>query len=116
MIVSNGKRFSDYVTKVRHCYSVSSTLGFLSTFLVAQPIAARYPFRSFSHIESVPGGKFGILGGHSIGYSKRCIYICMCTCVLFRTVSEIQLFHCTVRCTEEQHAMSSHDLQSTLFF
>jgi hypothetical protein len=32
------------------------------------------------------------------------------TCVLFRTVSEIELFHCT----EEQHAMSSHELQSAL--
>jgi hypothetical protein len=30
--------------------------------------------------------------------------------VLFRTVSEIQLFHCT----DEQHAMSSHELQSAL--
>jgi hypothetical protein len=29
--------------------------------------------------------------------SKKCI----CTCVLFRTVSEIQLFHCTVHCTDE---------------
>jgi hypothetical protein len=30
--------------------------------------------------------------------------------ILFRTVSEIQLFHCT----DEQHAMSSHELQSAL--
>jgi hypothetical protein len=34
-----------------------------------------------------------ILGGHNIGHSKR-IYIY--TCVLLRTVSEIELFHCTV--------------------
>jgi hypothetical protein len=24
---------------------------------------------------------------------------CICTCVLFRTVSVIELFHCTVHCT-----------------
>jgi hypothetical protein len=42
----------------------------------------------------VPGRKVNILGGHSIGHSeqKRCI----CTCVLFRTVLEIELFHSTV--------------------
>jgi hypothetical protein len=33
-----------------------------------------------------------ILGGHSNCHSEQCI----CTCVLFRTVSEIELFHCTV--------------------
>jgi hypothetical protein len=31
---------------------------------------------------------------------------CICTCVLFRTVSEIETFHCT----GEQHAMSSDEL------
>jgi hypothetical protein len=31
---------------------------------------------------------------------------CTCTCVLFQTVLEIELFHCTY----EQHAMSSHEL------
>jgi hypothetical protein len=45
------------------------------------------------YIQSVPGGKVSILGRHSIGHSKqKCIY----TCVLFRTVFEIDLFHCTV--------------------
>jgi hypothetical protein len=54
--------------------------------------------------ENVPGGKVNILGGHSIDHftQKRSI----CTCVLFRTVSKIQLFHCTVHCTDEQHSMS----------
>jgi hypothetical protein len=37
-----------------------------------------------------------ILGGPSIGHSKQ---KCICTCVLFRTVSEIELFHYTVHCT-----------------
>jgi hypothetical protein len=35
---------------------------------------------------------------------------CICTCVLFRTVSEIELF----QSTDEQHAMSSHELPSAL--
>jgi hypothetical protein len=42
----------------------------------------------------------------SVILSKKCI----CTCVLFRTVSEI--VQSTVHCTDEQHAMSSHELQS----
>jgi hypothetical protein len=44
-------------------------------------------------IRGVQGGKVNILGGHSIGHSKQ---KCICTCVLFRTISEIELFHCTV--------------------
>jgi hypothetical protein len=47
-----------------------------------------------------------------MGHSKQ--KKCICTCVLFRAVSEIELFHCTVHCTDEQHAMSSHELQSAL--
>jgi hypothetical protein len=31
------------------------------------------------------------MGGHSIGHSKQ---KCICTCVLFGMVSEIELFHC----------------------
>jgi hypothetical protein len=31
-----------------------------------------------------------------------------------QTVSEVELFYCTVHCTDEQHAMSSHELQSAL--
>jgi hypothetical protein len=42
----------------------------------------------------------------SVILSKKII----CTCVLFRTVSEIKLFHCT----DEQHAISSPKLQSAL--
>jgi hypothetical protein len=37
-------------------------------------------------------------------------YVCIYIYVLFRTVSEVELFHCT----DEQHAMSSHELQSAL--
>jgi hypothetical protein len=51
-------------------------------------------FFSISIIQNVPGEKVSILGGHSVGHSKqdRCIY----TCVLFRTVSEIELFNCRI--------------------
>jgi hypothetical protein len=42
-------------------------------------------------IQNVPGGKVNIQGGHSIGHSKQ-----NSVCVLFRTVSEIEIFHCTV--------------------
>jgi hypothetical protein len=34
--------------------------------------------------------------GHSIGHSKQKKKKHMFTCVLFRTVSEMELFHCTV--------------------
>jgi hypothetical protein len=44
------------------------------------------------HIQGVPGGKVNILGGHSIGYSKQKTLYAR---VLFRTVSEIELFECT---------------------
>jgi hypothetical protein len=46
-------------------------------------------------MQDVPGGKVNTLGGHSVDHSKqkkKYIY----TCVLFRTISEIKLFHCTV--------------------
>jgi hypothetical protein len=46
----------------------------------------------FVHIQGVPGAKVNILGGHSIGHSKhKTVYVR--TRVLFRTVSEIELFH-----------------------
>jgi len=60
-----------------------------------------YPFFSYSFdslfyhcIQDVPRGKVNILGGHSIGHSKQ-KYIFIWTCVLFRMVSEIELFECT---------------------
>jgi hypothetical protein len=50
-----------------------------------------------------------ILGGHSIGHSKQKLYMYMCP-----ISNGFQLLHCTVQCTDEQHAMSSHELQSAL--
>jgi hypothetical protein len=44
----------------------------------------------YIYIQGVPGGKVSIQGGHSIGHSKQ-KRKCICTCVLFRTVSEIEL-------------------------
>jgi hypothetical protein len=70
------------------------------------------------YIHDVPGGKFNILGGHSIGHSKQ--KKCICTRVLFRTVSEIELWMLSLARRnvkthlDEQHAMSSHELQSAL--
>ena len=53
-----------------------------------------YLSNKLHNTQSVPGGSVNILGGHSIGHSKqKCV---LCTRVLFRTVSEIALFHCKV--------------------
>jgi hypothetical protein len=43
-------------------------------------------------VHGVPGGKVNVRGGRSIAYSKQ---KCISTCVLFRTVSEIEIFYCT---------------------
>jgi len=45
------------------------------------------------YVQDVPGGNLNILGGHIIGHSKQ---KCICTRVLFRTVPEAELVHCTV--------------------
>jgi hypothetical protein len=46
------------------------------------------------------------VGGHSIGHSKK---MCICTCVLFQPVSDVELFHCTVHSTLYRRA-TRHDL------
>jgi hypothetical protein len=46
------------------------------------------------YIKSVPSGKVKSLGDHSIGHSRQ--KKCIRTCILFRMVSKIELFHCTV--------------------
>jgi hypothetical protein len=54
-----------------------------------------YPANLFhGNIQGVQGGKVNIMGGYSIGHAKQ--KKCICTCVLFRTASEIELFHYTV--------------------
>jgi hypothetical protein len=49
--------------------------------------------QQYATIQNVPGGNIKILGGHSIGHSKqKKKKNCICTCVLFRNVSEISLY------------------------
>jgi hypothetical protein len=57
-----------------------------------------YYGETVQYIQDVPGGKVSIQGGHSIGHSKQ-------KHVLFRTVSEIELLHCTLyrRATRHVH-------------
>jgi hypothetical protein len=88
-------------------------------------------------IQGAPGGKVNILGCHSIGhYKQKCIY---CDCIARQRTSRrkwsstpntSQYVHVsyserfprysyftvqyTVHCTDEQDAMSSHELQSAL--
>jgi hypothetical protein len=52
------------------------------------------PQKVVCYIQNVPGGKVNILGGHTIDHSTQNIVF---VCVLFRTVTEIQLFHCKVK-------------------
>jgi len=47
-----------------------------------------------SSIKEIPERNVHILGGHIIGHSKQ--KNCTCNCAPFQTVSEIELFHCTV--------------------
>jgi hypothetical protein len=55
-----------------------------------------YPENLFhDNMQSVQGRKVNILGGYSIGHYKQ-ISVYVCACVVFQTVSEIELFHCTV--------------------
>jgi hypothetical protein len=72
-----------------HCFPQSFHV--ISNSLFISPNIRPYVL----YIQSVPGGKVNILGGHSIGLSKQEEFIC--TYVLFRRVSEIELFRCTVR-------------------
>jgi hypothetical protein len=45
------------------------------------------------YIQGVPGGNVNIMGGHTISHSKQ---TSVNVRVLYGTVSEIALFHCTV--------------------
>jgi hypothetical protein len=50
-----------------------------------------------SPIQDIPGGKLNILGSHSISHSKQKKMWNTCTCVLFRTVSDIDYYtYCQV--------------------
>jgi hypothetical protein len=66
----------------------------------------------YAYIQGVPGGKISILGGHSIGHSKQNSIIC--TYVLLRTVSEMDLFHCTLCRRARRHVLTRVAVQSAL--
>jgi hypothetical protein len=75
----------------------------------------KIPLWKFKLIESVPGGKANILGGHRIGNSEQSVYMYTCPIEIgFRDRDNFTVQYCTVHCTDEQHAMSSHELQSAL--
>jgi hypothetical protein len=61
--------------------------------------------------QSVPGGKVNIPGGHSIGHCKQ---KSACIDVSYSARFPREQFYCIVHCTDEKHAMSSHELQSAL--
>jgi hypothetical protein len=52
-------------------------------------------------------------GGHSIGHSKQ-MYVHVSYSERFPRYSYFTVQYRTVHCTDEQHAMSSHELQSAL--
>jgi hypothetical protein len=61
-----------------------------------------------------PLRKVNILGGHSIGHSKqKVVYIHVSYSERFPRYDYFTVQD-TVHCTDEQHAMSSHELQSAL--
>jgi hypothetical protein len=71
-----------------------------STFRILWPFpSASFPFQRpliviiCDIIEIAPQVKVSFLGGHSIGHSKQKHIL---LCVLFRTILEIELLHCTV--------------------
>jgi hypothetical protein len=65
--------------------------------------------RFHSYIQDLPGGQVNIMGGHSIGHSKQYVYGHVSYSEQFPSWSRF-----AVHCTDKQHAMSSHELQSAL--
>jgi hypothetical protein len=65
-------------------------------------------------IQNVPGWKINIQGGHSIGHFKqKSMYVHVSYSERFPRYSYFTVQY-TVHCTDEQHAMSSHELQSAV--
>jgi hypothetical protein len=66
-------------------------------------------------MQDVPEGKVSVLGGHSIGHSKqKIVYVHVSYSERFPKYSYFTVQYCTKHCTDEQHAISSHELQSGL--
>jgi hypothetical protein len=78
--------------QLRHKRVRSQFIPIHQSFMILLFDVLQYP-KIRKRYTGCPRRKVSILGGHSIGHSKQ---KCMCTCVLFRTVSERELFHCTV--------------------
>jgi hypothetical protein len=93
-------RFSDNRSSFIHWtwpYNLSTVLR---RFLINEEAA---------YIQSVPGGRVSIPGGHSIGHPKQKVYMYMCPIPNGFPDRAISLYS-----TDEQHAMSSDELQSAL--
>jgi hypothetical protein len=89
-------KFRDY--GVRLIPSGFSALHHRSGTLPFDGIYSRY--RSV-YIQGVPAGDINI---REVVVSTILSKKCICTCVLFRTVSEIEPFNCTVHCTPYRRA------------
>jgi hypothetical protein len=65
-------------------------------------------------LHNVPGGKVNNLGGHRISHSKqKSVYVRVSYSEQFPRYSYFTVLY-TVHRTDEQRAMSSHELQSAL--
>jgi hypothetical protein len=72
-------------------------------------------FVNDTSMQSVPEEKVITLVGHNTGHYKQYTRICIYKCVIFITISEEELFDAVAHMhSDEQHAMSSHELQSAL--
>jgi hypothetical protein len=78
-----------------------------------EKLSKRISFEIPSNTQSIPGGKIIILGGHSIRCSKRKVYIYMSCSKWFTRYGNFTVRY-TLHGTDEQHAISSHELQSAL--
>jgi hypothetical protein len=85
--------------KVLHCFPQSFETN---SGLVCDIMAPSFPYTECPRRK----GQYSWRSQYRSFQAKKCI----CTCVLFRPVSEIELFHCT----DKQHARSSHEVQSAL--
>jgi hypothetical protein len=85
----NSERVS-YNQATTHSFLIISNILFNS---IDQRLYTEYPRR-----------KGHVLGGHNIGHYKQ--KNCKYTWVLFRTISEIELFHCTVYRRATRHVLT----------
>ena len=75
-----------------HCFEMSPPAAVVNDCISTVCILCLPQSWRILFILGVPGGKVYILGGQCIGHSKQKT---VWTCVLFRTLSEIEAFECT---------------------